>query len=436
MLLFIHATRKSPWQQHYRPIDVKLGRTGLAWGRGNHKHAGPSWSNQEGKVTTKRPRACFGLACVFGYASAPSVRMPYIALTENIVAVDDPNSRYYNRLIDKTNQRPRLAQLKDDSKDTTHKWGVFVEQRAAGSRRRIVVFMHCTQFGLEEGAANATSGCTSMMEQNLVEAVRWLDQRSSLLVQLPRKVYNLRVEGNGTYRSCNPMEGAAPSGARPPLHTACWQRATTPAKIITKWRPTYAMLRSSVADRPAARPRLCWPKPGVASSCWSAKNFRVSTSANRSCLSARKRSTGLACAKNSIELFCRNLAVKLSRPVDRRASNFISGRLPFPPGPFLSSDALRVRQIAPRSFARKRRRGMRRNHRQKISRSPMIVCARNRDGRRHQFGRRSRYLLDCSGRQTMLDSSPKYKRRTTISKNFPCSRITKTSPVPTASTAP
>jgi L,D-peptidoglycan transpeptidase YkuD (ErfK/YbiS/YcfS/YnhG family) len=121
--------------------------------------------------------------------------MPFAALSENIVCVDDPRSRYYNRLVD---------QSKVENRDWKHaermfgidlyRSGVVVEHNIpskpdAGS----CIFLH-----VWKNSKTSTSGCTAMAEAKLLQIIRWLDPaKHPLLVQLPRPVYEtLRAKWN------------------------------------------------------------------------------------------------------------------------------------------------------------------------------------------------------------------------------------------------
>jgi D-alanyl-D-alanine dipeptidase len=138
----------------------------------------------------KSPAGIFRLGPVFGYARDQVITaMPYVALSKDTIAVDDPESRYYNQIIDRSKTRDadwRTAEqmiLKDDR----YKWGVFVEHNVppmpgAGS----CVFLH-----IWKDRRTPTSGCTAMSEDDLLKLIRWLKRdQTPLLIQLPKDSYN------------------------------------------------------------------------------------------------------------------------------------------------------------------------------------------------------------------------------------------------------
>jgi L,D-peptidoglycan transpeptidase YkuD (ErfK/YbiS/YcfS/YnhG family) len=181
-------SRGSPWQQRESTIPVVVGRAGLGWGRGLMDVATPAGPVKiEGD--NRAPAGIFRLRSVFGYtAKNPGTKMPYLALTRQTVGVDDPNSRYYNQLVDaSTIKAPDWHSAeKMTLPDNRYKWGVFVEHNlpaapGAGS----CIFLH-----VWANSQTATAGCTAMPEGDLVKIIRWLDpDRRPLLVQIPQFIY-------------------------------------------------------------------------------------------------------------------------------------------------------------------------------------------------------------------------------------------------------
>jgi len=177
------------WRKIGGPVPVLLGRNGMGWGRDETDLSGlPGPTKREGD--DKAPAGVFKLGTAFGYAQKPgAMKLPYLSLTKEIVAVDDPHSRYYNQLIDRTKiSKPdwRSAEnmvLTDDR----YKWGIVVEHNlppvpGAGSN----IFLHCWK-----DPSTLTSGCTAMAEPNMLRLLHWLDlQRKPRFVQLPRSIYS------------------------------------------------------------------------------------------------------------------------------------------------------------------------------------------------------------------------------------------------------
>ena len=186
----------SNWQRRGGPTPVLIGRAGLAWGRGKFNPAdltGPI--KHEGD--DKAPAGVFRLGTAFGYAgNSIATKMPYLKLSTDIVAVDDPASRYYNQLLNRSKvAKPDWRSAENMIlADNRYQWGVVVLHNfppvsGAGS----CIFLHAWK-----DSSTATSGCTAMSKNSLIKLIRWLDPtKDPLLVQLPHSIYNEQRPGWG-----------------------------------------------------------------------------------------------------------------------------------------------------------------------------------------------------------------------------------------------
>jgi len=186
--------RKGPteaWTLVAGPVPVSIGRTGLAWGRGlagsPPPFAGPVKKEGDGKA----PAGAFELPAAFGYAPAETARdihLPYLALTPNVIGVDDPKSRYYNQIVDTDLQAKDWDSFETMRRaDDLYEWGVLVNhntspaQAGAGS----CIFMHVWR-----GEGKPTAGCTAMSKDQMIKLVKWLDSHAKpVLVQLSKDEY-------------------------------------------------------------------------------------------------------------------------------------------------------------------------------------------------------------------------------------------------------
>src|SRR6266576_2188638 len=204
------------WRQHKSPIPVVVGNAGLAWGRGVVDSAAlPGPSKVEGD--DRAPAGIFLLRFVFGYAQPQTVhiRMPYVALSQNIVAIDDSRSRYYNQVVDRSKIKDpdwhsaEKMMLNDDR----YKWGVFVEHNVP-----------------PRPGVPCSCRCRGLCIKN--------------------------CRRSGICRICNDKDSALrcpgrPSAASLPNRVTCTLAAWVPlAKMIATWRSTPTTLRSSAVDRP------------------------------------------------------------------------------------------------------------------------------------------------------------------------------------------
>jgi L,D-peptidoglycan transpeptidase YkuD (ErfK/YbiS/YcfS/YnhG family) len=187
---FERVEAKHPWREHDAKIPVVLGKKGLGRGRGFVTLNFPD-APEKREGDDRAPAGLFKLPSAFGYAPAGSakwIKLPYLPLTEQIEGIDDPDSHYYTRVIDrskvlkvdwKSSERMRRS-------DVRYKWGIVVQHNpsatpGAGS----CIFIHVWKNG-----ASTTIGCTAMAERDLVRLLQWLDpMKEPILVQLPRADY-------------------------------------------------------------------------------------------------------------------------------------------------------------------------------------------------------------------------------------------------------
>ncbi len=179
------------WRALGPAIDVVVGRGGMGWGIGLHGTRSindPVKREGDGRA----PAGVFFLNTVFGYAKPSEARIaafPYREVTPSTQAVEDGQSKYYNRLVDAArvgdrDWRGSEIMLRPDN---IYRWGVVVEHNwkafpGGGS----CIFMH-----IWRGPQHGTAGCTAMPPEDMEDIVRWLDwQKHPLLVQLPAETYD------------------------------------------------------------------------------------------------------------------------------------------------------------------------------------------------------------------------------------------------------
>ena len=185
---FERKSSRSAWQMHGPTVPVVLGKKGLAWGRGL-----VDFNASAGKVEgdNKAPAGIFRLGPAFGYApksAARWIKLAYVPLTPQTEGIDDPRSRYYNQLVD----RSKIAKVDWHSSeqmlrtDNLYKWGVVVAHNSratpgAGS----CIFLH-----VWKDSRSATAGCTAMAESDLANLLRWLNPAARpVLIQMPQPEY-------------------------------------------------------------------------------------------------------------------------------------------------------------------------------------------------------------------------------------------------------
>jgi D-alanyl-D-alanine dipeptidase len=183
------------WVKVSEPIPVVVGSAGLAWDpaltrESPGRYTGPIKREGDGRS----PAGIFQLKRgTFGFVdSLPGSRV-YIHLTPATECVDDPDSRYYGKIVDR--QTVDQVDWKSSEKMRSipqYRWGVVVNYnmdhpvRGDGS----CIFLH--QWS---GPAKGTAGCTAMSAENIERIVRWVNgDVRAVLVQLPESEYRrLRI---------------------------------------------------------------------------------------------------------------------------------------------------------------------------------------------------------------------------------------------------
>jgi L,D-peptidoglycan transpeptidase YkuD (ErfK/YbiS/YcfS/YnhG family) len=168
------STARDDWRVASGPIDVTLGRSGLAWGDGEHVASAPTGFplKQEGDGCS--PAGVFRIPYAFGYAPAEDarLRMPYVHVTETLAGVDDVKSKYYNQVVDAStvtkDWESNETMLRPDG---LYRWGAFIGHNPRGESGR----GSCIFFHLWSAPGNPTAGCTAMTEENVLALLRWLD---------------------------------------------------------------------------------------------------------------------------------------------------------------------------------------------------------------------------------------------------------------------
>lgn len=193
---FERADSQARWQAAGTPVEVVLGRRGIAWGAGLHPSVPANEPHkQEGDL--RAPAGVFAIGTAFGRArreELPWLRMPYQQLTATTEAIDDPASHHYNRIVD----RAQIA--KPDWKSSEHmgripeyELGAVVVHNpkhhpGAGS----CIFIHLWMPRDQEG----TFGCTALHRNDLVDLLHWLDAaKHPVLIQLPTVVGKEALSG-------------------------------------------------------------------------------------------------------------------------------------------------------------------------------------------------------------------------------------------------
>ena len=189
--IYDRKDQAASWTQREQPWSIVVGRNGMGWGIGEHGGPPPKAAAVKREGDGYAPAGIFSLVEAFGRSSttaAQLTRFPYRQLSSSMRGVDDPRSRYYNRIVDraqigKPDWQSAEIMLR---KDPLYDWGIVVAHNwkpfpAQGS----CIFLHTWK-----GPKVGTAGCTAMPEERMISLVQWLDSaKNPRLVQLPSPVY-------------------------------------------------------------------------------------------------------------------------------------------------------------------------------------------------------------------------------------------------------
>lgn len=164
-----------------KPIPVVLGKTGLAWGIGLHPEETINKEEPQKKEgDNKSPAGIFSIGPRFGIA--PSNDSDYIQITSSIVAVDDPNSAFYNQIVDRAEIKADFESCEEMKNEPLYEMGAVIQHNfpnpspGAGS----AIFFHLWK---DEGTP--TAGCTAMSRENLEKVLLFIQEEETFLVQIP-----------------------------------------------------------------------------------------------------------------------------------------------------------------------------------------------------------------------------------------------------------
>jgi L,D-peptidoglycan transpeptidase YkuD (ErfK/YbiS/YcfS/YnhG family) len=180
VLALFERAADARWTKVSPDVPVMLGRNGLAWGVGLHRQ---SATKREGDG--RSPAGVFELERIYGRdRQAPSSQFAYQQLSATMEGIDDPQSRYYNRLVDAARVRDRDWKSSERVRPANPMFRWCVEVRHNWQQR--AALGSCIYLHIWKAPGVPTSGCTAMSKAALDRVVRWLDARKRpLLVQLP-----------------------------------------------------------------------------------------------------------------------------------------------------------------------------------------------------------------------------------------------------------
>lgn len=193
--LTLYEKRGKSWETAMATWQARLGKNGLAWGRGLHPTIK---SSAPGKVEGDRraPAGIFKIGGAYGYASktARLEKLPYRQITERDLWIEDPLSPHYNRHLvienDPSTGWQQKAQMRQN--DHAHSLKLYIGHNDAmlGGKpepgKGSAIFFHIWR----DDGKKPTAGCTTMPEDMLKKLIARIDpDKSPVYVLLPESEY-------------------------------------------------------------------------------------------------------------------------------------------------------------------------------------------------------------------------------------------------------
>ncbi|MBT8036333.1 MAG: L,D-transpeptidase family protein [Verrucomicrobiae bacterium] len=185
--------------RHWKPVGTswqgRLGRNGLAWGRGLHPlKNNPAPLKREGD--RRSPAGIFKIGGAYGYAAEIKrhPRLPYRQLTPRDLWVENKSSPDYNRHLildhDPTSDWEKKAQMRQN--DHAHSLKLYIAHNDAILGGRAIpglgsaIFFHIWR----GGGKQSTAGCTTMAASQLQQLIARIDPaQKPVFILLPKTEY-------------------------------------------------------------------------------------------------------------------------------------------------------------------------------------------------------------------------------------------------------
>ena len=171
-VLFRFEKKQGRWVKEDGLFDAVVGEKGMAWGIGMQQK-NPQEPVKK-RATERLPAGIFRMIKIMGYDATlpPSVTFQYEQINIKTHCVDDPDSQYYNRIMNEADFNPLLKNLWKSSevmrrKDNLYKWLIVVDYNiktpkpSAGS----CIFLHVWR-----SKDKGTAGCTAIAEKRHISA--------------------------------------------------------------------------------------------------------------------------------------------------------------------------------------------------------------------------------------------------------------------------
>ncbi|MGJ8677529.1 MAG: L,D-transpeptidase family protein [Akkermansiaceae bacterium] len=193
--LYLYEKNDRAWQLVSQPWKGRIGKKGLAWGKGLQPVAKTEAIRKvEGDM--RAPAGIFKIGGAYGYASEikRSALLPYRKISTRDLWVEDQNSPHYNRHMilghEPASTWEKKAQMRQG--DHAHSLKLYIAHNdsllggKATPGRGSAIFFHIWR----GGGSKATAGCTTMPEDQLKKLIAQIDpSKNPVYILLPQSEY-------------------------------------------------------------------------------------------------------------------------------------------------------------------------------------------------------------------------------------------------------
>ena len=128
-------------------------------------------NKREGDGAT--PAGEFELTAAFGFSADPGFHLPYIRIDDHTYLVDDPNSKFYNQIVDVTRISPDFRSAEKMSEYPEYKFGAVIGYNAENAPRAgSGIFLHCARKPYTEGCVSAPESVIVSVLKNVHPGVK------------------------------------------------------------------------------------------------------------------------------------------------------------------------------------------------------------------------------------------------------------------------
>ncbi|MFD1171576.1 SH3 domain-containing protein [Oceanobacillus picturae] len=143
-------------------------------------HVGKNGIGKTKEGDGKSPEGKYSIGFAFGHGSKPNTRLSYRNVTEDIVWVDDSNSKYYNTWQDKSKVAVDWNSAEDMNINQYARGFVINYNANKTPGRGSAIFFHVN------GNYGYTLGCTSASKANVERLLSWINpSKSPVIIQTP-----------------------------------------------------------------------------------------------------------------------------------------------------------------------------------------------------------------------------------------------------------